>query len=482
MTSKGVFNNSIFFNEPRHKDSQNTLDNHNKAQKSTLTPKNHFSDNKFGDFDEDYLLSNDLMQKLEESSPVKSVKDDKSCQGDLLTLETCQMDDSDRSFHSESDSVGPLPEKNNLEQLKALGLRSQAHKSKSTGSIISLKDNKFSFDPNTGRIVNKLVERRENQIQDRMNNNQGNLGNFSASSANMLNMNAMPSINPPPQFMSSYLIPNISNYMSPNFNGQTGQVSASSRNTVELTYPTDPPSTNLTVMYGKTGWVCHFCKNFNYETRRKCNRCSRPPLSKPEPMNSTLKNPNLSNPFPFSQASTIQPPKLSPTQTTASNSRIDVPPVRTTTTATTSKEELVINNNNSNSNSNANSDEKKKKKPFQERAGDWVCIKCKNLNFSFRSSCNRCQLPKMESQKLFEEYMKNLMNHIKYNEMLQNQILSTNSIPTTSDSKSSSATTPNIQVNNQYNINLFTPQSYSSTSVENVKKSYSSNSNTNDSN
>ena len=35
-----------------------------------------------------------------------------------------------------------------------------------------------------------------------------------------------------------------------------------------------------------------------------------------------------------------------------------------------------------------------KKKPFQERAGDWVCLKCKNLNFSFRVVCNRCQCAK----------------------------------------------------------------------------------------
>lgn len=26
-------------------------------------------------------------------------------------------------------------------------------------------------------------------------------------------------------------------------------------------------------MYGKKGWLCKKCKNFNYETRKKCNRC-----------------------------------------------------------------------------------------------------------------------------------------------------------------------------------------------------------------
>lgn len=71
----------------------------------------------------------------------------------------------------------------------------------------------------------------------------------------------------------------------------------------------------------------------------------------------------------------------------------------------------------------ANQDNKKKKKPFVERVGDWVCIKCKNLNFSFRVVCNRCQLTKAESDKLFEQYMKNLMNYVKINEIIQNQIM-----------------------------------------------------------
>jgi len=26
-------------------------------------------------------------------------------------------------------------------------------------------------------------------------------------------------------------------------------------------------------MFGKKGWICQFCNNFNYETRKKCNRC-----------------------------------------------------------------------------------------------------------------------------------------------------------------------------------------------------------------
>ena len=34
-----------------------------------------------------------------------------------------------------------------------------------------------------------------------------------------------------------------------------------------------------TLMFGRRGWICELCNNFNYETRKKCNRCST--LKKP---------------------------------------------------------------------------------------------------------------------------------------------------------------------------------------------------------
>ena len=41
--------------------------------------------------------------------------------------------------------------------------------------------------------------------------------------------------------------------------------------------------------------------------------------------------------------------------------------------------------------------EKKRLKIFVEREGDWICSSCRNLNFAFRKVCNRCSLPKGES-------------------------------------------------------------------------------------
>ena len=51
----------------------------------------------------------------------------------------------------------------------------------------------------------------------------------------------------------------------------------------------------------------------------------------------------------------------------------------------------------------------KKKKPLIERKGDWLCPKCRNLNFAFRLICNRCQLPKSDAggQMPFQNNMNN---------------------------------------------------------------------------
>ena len=84
----------------------------------------------------------------------------------------------------------------------------------------------------------------------------------------------------------------------------------------------------LVEMFGKKGWICILCNNFNYQTRVKCNRCGV--IKKPKCiMNKKIKNEN-------------------------------------------------------------------KNYDFKERCnkkGDWICSNCKNLNYSFRTICNRCKFP-----------------------------------------------------------------------------------------
>ena len=45
--------------------------------------------------------------------------------------------------------------------------------------------------------------------------------------------------------------------------------------------------------------------------------------------------------------------------------------------------------------------------PLIERKGDWSCPKCRNLNFAFRTNCNRCHLNRTENKKYIQHCGKN---------------------------------------------------------------------------
>jgi hypothetical protein len=54
----------------------------------------------------------------------------------------------------------------------------------------------------------------------------------------------------------------------------------------------------------------------------------------------------------------------------------------------------------------------KKMRPFTERSGDWICKNCKNLNFAFRTECNRCKLPKKDAVEIPKNKDINIINDI----------------------------------------------------------------------
>ena len=59
---------------------------------------------------------------------------------------------------------------------------------------------------------------------------------------------------------------------------------------------------------------------------------------------------------------------------------------------------------------------KKLSKKFKERDGDWTCFYCKNLNFSFRNECNKCNISKGKSDEGHDNYFQRILNQIIINE------------------------------------------------------------------
>jgi len=107
------------------------------------------------------------------------------------------------------------------------------------------------------------------------------------------------------------------------------------------------------------------------------------------------------------------------------------------------------NNFEPNINSKRTKDNAKSRKNFIEREGDWICMICKNRNFSFRDLCNRCKLSRVESDKLYVQHMNELMQIRRYNEFVQNQVFQ--------QSNQYLINHPNF---NNLNPNLFSPNTF----------------------
>lgn len=150
----------------------------------------------------------------------------------------------------------------------------------------------------------------------------------------------------------------------------------------------------------KGDWNCRLCRNLNFSYRVHCNLCKH----KRDCLNSGFDYAVFLNLTPYEEADTCASdfdctslPSLSfllaeevfatPTRARPLNARscvlVDltnkciVDGVKTSTDET--KIEAVMEG---------------VKRPVEERKGDWVCLGCKNLNFSFRRCCNRCGLNK----------------------------------------------------------------------------------------
>lgn len=157
--------------------------------------------------------------------------------------------------------------------------------------------------------------------------------------------------------------------------------------------------------------------NSNNNNSTNKNNTSNNKIVNPETTGSktplgTTAQPQINTKFGFPFAIGTTPPKLQGHNNFSLNSQYMPFPVLvhkgiTTMTPVYGNSSTNINNTNDKKpfpqfqlNTSTSGIERKKHKPFMERPGDWVCAKCKNLNFAFRLTCNRCHLQKTESEKI----------------------------------------------------------------------------------
>jgi hypothetical protein len=130
------------------------------------------------------------------------------------------------------------------------------------------------------------------------------------------------------------------------------------------------------------GWVCSLCQNYNFCGRVKCNRCGKQKTKEDyvgKPKHLMKHSSNQLN----EENNSEQPPYLLNKNKSSRNASSS--DLNNSSTQQTCSGSGFGNSKNGGQKNGA-------KKPLLERAGDWICLSCKNLNFSFRKNCNRCQL------------------------------------------------------------------------------------------
>ena len=127
-------------------------------------------------------------------------------------------------------------------------------------------------------------------------------------------------------------------------------------------------------------WNCKQCNNLNFAFRNNCNKCSSMRGETSSLFNSAL--------FLFIDENT----QLYTSSTSQDYSFMSVP-IKSTPIAP-SQPKIIEGNLVTRDNKMIEGILAEVKRPDAGRKGDWVCMDCKNLNFSFRKECNKCSSKK----------------------------------------------------------------------------------------
>jgi hypothetical protein len=233
------------------------------------------------------FFENDFNQNDFEStnnhSPIETDKYKSSSSLFINSLLSSQIEDL-IGFQSGNSTKNPLLQENNILNETNNSINKEKHKT-NCSSEVNAYNNLFDYS-NLSHESEKILNRYQYElikIKENFNSNINKINNNSNNKISIYNID------------DSYNLTNINNINDYNLNLN---LDFSERKQISLSHPSFPcrkhdisqfenenkEYTNYikTFLYDKHGWKCLSCRNFNYETRIKCNKCGKFPLNEKE--------------------------------------------------------------------------------------------------------------------------------------------------------------------------------------------------------
>ena len=211
-----------------------------------------------------FFLSKDLKEKIEGGEePINNEEIGSCSNGNLnyffnknninLPKDSCICKNVNNSFINNNQNLNEINKVNSYSPINAINI-----------SQFNVNDNFFNRNINNN---GDNIFPQDNDIFDRTQSQ----FNFN------LPQNALNENNNKSFLNKNFINPKNLNYNQINYNFQFPSSDTQNNNRLNknlLKYQTKRIIDNFTLeMFGKKGWICLFCNNFNYTTRKKCNRC-----------------------------------------------------------------------------------------------------------------------------------------------------------------------------------------------------------------
>ena len=253
--------------------------------------------NDFINFDVSFFLSNDIYKNIVGDDDNSDNKNNINSNNNSI-CNTNQKDKNSSGINNINDNYLELNQ-NNIPGFQNINDNNKDINLELNNNLNNLEENNFSKvdnfnqDNNSFSALNNYNYNNTNYLVNnntpiniQYNNNISNNYIYSPNYTNLTNYPQIPNNQPLFSYQNSLITQNITNnyifnnnseipafyYQNKYKNNKLSLYKIKKKN-YNKPKKKKPFNEYITIMFGRRGWICELCNNFNYETRKKCNRC-----------------------------------------------------------------------------------------------------------------------------------------------------------------------------------------------------------------